>query len=223
MPRSPISLNGPIAEEAYRPLRGGDLALDFINTIDRTGDDPLPSYDYFAPGYANLLAWSTFAGVIGERDATSLRRVARKEGRQAAAVRRRAVALREAIWSIARGLRHNEIIPGEALATLAAEVEIAQQAQRLVLVDGHLARVFDERPDLDAVLWPVALAAIALFESPRVDHVGECAAEGCGWFFLDTSKNHSRRFCSATGCGNTERVRRFRQRNAATAPATNPV
>jgi predicted RNA-binding Zn ribbon-like protein len=31
--------------------------------------------------------------------------------------------------------------------------------------------------------------------------VGVCEGEECEWLFIDTSKNHSRRFCSTTECG----------------------
>jgi predicted RNA-binding Zn ribbon-like protein len=35
-----------------------------------------------------------------------------------------------------------------------------------------------------------------------------CAAEDCGWLFLDTSKNHTRRWCSMKSCGNRAKARR---------------
>ena len=34
----------------------------------------------------------------------------------------------------------------------------------------------------------------------------ECAGEDCGWLFLDTSKNHSRRWCDMKSCGNRAKV-----------------
>jgi predicted RNA-binding Zn ribbon-like protein len=35
-----------------------------------------------------------------------------------------------------------------------------------------------------------------------------CAGEGCGWLFLDTSRNGRRIWCESGDCGNRERVRR---------------
>src|SRR5438270_478076 len=38
----------------------------------------------------------------------------------------------------------------------------------------------------------------------------------CAWLFLDTTKNHSRRFCTMKECGNRAKQRRHYQRKRAT-------
>ena len=45
--------------------------------------------------------------------------------------------------------------------------------------------------------------------------VRECGASDCAWLFLDTSKNHHRRWCDMTRCGNRAKVRRFYARRIA--------
>jgi len=43
--------------------------------------------------------------------------------------------------------------------------------------------------------------------------VGQCADEqGCGWLFVDTSKNRRRRWCDINDCGNRAKQRRYQQR-----------
>ncbi len=39
-----------------------------------------------------------------------------------------------------------------------------------------------------------------------------CPAEGCGWAFVDVSKNRSRRWCEMSSCGNQHKVRSYRAR-----------
>ncbi|GLQ18055.1 CGNR zinc finger domain-containing protein [Maritalea porphyrae] len=39
-----------------------------------------------------------------------------------------------------------------------------------------------------------------------------CANDTCLWAFHDTSKNGSKKWCSSAACGNTDKVRRFRER-----------
>ena len=39
-----------------------------------------------------------------------------------------------------------------------------------------------------------------------------CANRECGWLFLDTSKNHSRRWCSMADCGSRAKARRYYRR-----------
>ena len=220
MPRSSVASNGPIAQAHYRELRGGALCLDFINTVDRHAPDVVPTYDYLAPGYANLLAWCAYANVIDERTRTALLRLARKDGRQAATVRKRAVQLRNALFDIVRAIRLGERDPVDAIETLSSELEIARAHQRVILRESHLVWELSDTPALDAVIWPIAISAMELLGSESVRRIGECEGIACEWLFIDTSKNRSRRFCSATGCGNATRIRRFRARAAGTVPTS---
>lgn len=45
-----------------------------------------------------------------------------------------------------------------------------------------------------------------------------CGNDGCGWLFVDRSKNSSRVWCDMSSCGNRMKVRRFRRAHA--QPAT---
>jgi predicted RNA-binding Zn ribbon-like protein len=71
---------------------------------------------------------------------------------------------------------------------------------------------------LDGLLRPVAISAAELLMQPDLlARVGQCAdAEGCGWLFLDLTKNRSRRWCDMRDCGNRAKARRFARRNART-------
>jgi predicted RNA-binding Zn ribbon-like protein len=49
--------------------------------------------------------------------------------------------------------------------------------------------------------------------SENYQRVGQCAdVDGCGWLFVDTSKNHSRRWCDINDCGNRAKQRRYQKR-----------
>jgi predicted RNA-binding Zn ribbon-like protein len=41
-----------------------------------------------------------------------------------------------------------------------------------------------------------------------------CTDEGCRWAFYDTTRNHSRTWCSMEECGNREKTRRYRARKS---------
>ena len=226
MPRSSVATNGPIASSAIRPLRGGALFLDFINTLDRVGGtdapDTLPAFDELAPGYANLLAWAEAAGIVDEPLAESLRRIARKDGRAAAAVRRRAATLREALHAIATAMMAGTPPGAEPLATLDAEVQLLSRAQELAVIEGRLVSrtAPGHERELDAILRPVVRSALEVLGGQGAGRIRMCAAPECRTLFLDTTKNGSRRFCSASGCGNVTRIRRFRARQAASDTPT---
>lgn len=65
-----------------------------------------------------------------------------------------------------------------------------------------------------------ALALIAqtcceLLASPRIRSLRKCASEKCILYFVDTSKNQLRQWCSMETCGNREKVRKHYGKNKA--------
>lgn len=74
--------------------------------------------------------------------------------------------------------------------------------------------------------WPVvwdgpslraafAGSAVELLTDPRLDRVGQCPS--CGWLFVDTTKNRSRRWCSMEMCGGRDKALRHYRRQRAGA------
>jgi predicted RNA-binding Zn ribbon-like protein len=196
------------SERDFRPLCGGVACLDFVNTVDRHGSTP--DDDYFAPGYANLLDWFEYAQLVDSDNATLLLRLAQKQPRDAAAIRKRAQFLRTAIRGIVVDLASGGTPSPGDLATLNAEVHRACACGSFVAVDQVLQWRWTRNRELDSLLWPIARSAAELLSGAHLVRVRQCAAEECELLFLDASKNGSRRFCSAASCGNATRVRRFR-------------
>jgi len=199
-----------IGRKSLGPLRGGDLCLDFINTVE--DHDQPGGFDSFAPGYVNVIEWFTHAGAMGEDQASQLLRHAAEEPREAASVRSRATALRRALYEIVSSLTSGVEPPGESMATCNEEWRHALDSGRYVPGGDGITWQWNEGNQLDRVVWVVTHSAVDLFSSPRMAKVRQCAAPNCQRFFLDGSKNGSRHFCSAATCGTAERVRRFRDR-----------
>jgi predicted RNA-binding Zn ribbon-like protein len=63
-------------------------------------------------------------------------------------------------------------------------------------------------------VWPVAYSAADLLATPdQLARVGQCQDDrGCGWLFLDLTKNHSRRWCAMDDCGNRAKAKRHYER-----------
>jgi predicted RNA-binding Zn ribbon-like protein len=129
--------------------------------------------------------------------------------------------LREAIHDIFWAIITKRPVPPGALARLNADVQHAAGHMSLVpaprgQVKGGFEWGFDDYRDFASVLWPIARAAGDLLTSDQLPYVRACFSKTCEWFFLDTSKNHHRRWCDMTRCGNRAKVRRFyaRQKKA---------
>ena len=77
--------------------------------------------------------------------------------------------------------------------------------------------------DLDRVTWWVARSAAELLTSRNLTFVRECASYDCGWLFMDTTKNRSRRWCDMRTCGNRAKSRRHYERRRAADGAGRPA
>jgi predicted RNA-binding Zn ribbon-like protein len=67
-----------------------------------------------------------------------------------------------------------------------------------------------QRSDASLPVSALALSASDLMTSDDVDLIRACDDPECRWLFLDTSKNHSRRWCEMRLCGNRMKARRFK-------------
>jgi predicted RNA-binding Zn ribbon-like protein len=79
----------------------------------------------------------------------------------------------------------------------------------------HFGWAWEAGTEAERVLWGVARSAANLLVSSDLDRVKVCDGPGCGWMFLDGSRNRSRRWCDSRDCGNRERVRQHLARKRA--------
>jgi predicted RNA-binding Zn ribbon-like protein len=186
----------------------GRPCLDFANTVDwRVSAAP----EELLHDYDGLLAWSVRAGTLGRKAAQRLERVAHADPDDAAEAFARARELREAIYRTFRAHARNDAPAADDLALVARSyAESIEHAELAPAGSKGYVWTFEERDDgLDRPWWPIALSAVELLGSGELARVRECEGRGCGWLFLDESRNHGRRWCVSSSCGNRERVRRY--------------
>jgi predicted RNA-binding Zn ribbon-like protein len=188
---------------------GGHPSLDYVNTVHAwTGDTPGAEY---LLAYADLLDWHRTAGLIG---AGSARAFGAAPAADRAAALESALALRGALRSIFHSLATAGPIRQAALDHLNEVLQRTAPWRRLEASDAGVRCRWDfAGAPPEAILGPVAWNAAELLEHGKVDRIRECPpGDGCGWLFLDSSKNRSRTWCSMKTCGNTAKVKRFRAR-----------
>jgi predicted RNA-binding Zn ribbon-like protein len=185
--------------------------LDFANTVGwHASDHP----QEWLLSHVDLLAWSEHAGILTGQQKERLLQVARDHPALAEAVLARAIALREAIYRIFSRIVQDGQPKTEDLATLQKAYAEAMEHARLVpLTDGFTFIWPEKEETLDAPLWPIAYSGMELLLTKQWHQVKECPGDGCGWLFLDRSRNQSRRWCNGQDCGNRVRVRQHYQRH----------
>jgi predicted RNA-binding Zn ribbon-like protein len=191
------------------PIVGGNLALDFANTVD----DPLgPARHDHLSTYDDLLVWSVRTGVLRAGDLDERRRSAEHQSRAASAALRRAHVLRDAVNGVFGAVAAGATVASGDWATLrrAAAEGLGHAVAR---PSGSGYRLEWPQDELSAPIWPVADAAVTLLRSGDQRRVKQCA--GCPWLFLDASRSGTRRWCSMEDCGTHEKVKRYVAKRAA--------
>jgi predicted RNA-binding Zn ribbon-like protein len=205
-----------IRERRFK-LRGGVVSLDFVNTVgSRLTDRP----SEYLRSYEDLLDWARQAGLLSPEETEGLSRQAMMDPEGARETLSRALALREAIHRVISRAIAGESQDETDLSALNRELSVALSHLRVMPADGTYGWGWDWSRDdkgapLDSPLWSVAKSAAELLTSPKLGRVKLCAGEGCGWVFLDESRNGSRRWCDSRDCGNRARVRRHLARKRA--------
>ncbi len=192
-------------------LNSGHPALEFTNTVNNHASEH-PTEKLF--NYEDLLAWAQRVGLLREEQAQILARKAASHPKEAAAVFAKALELRETIYRIfVTQIKGKSPAEGD-LAILNSMLMQPTSGAQVVRRSGKFEWQwnFDEAA-LEVPLWLITLAAVDLLTSEHLPRIGQCADEdGCGWLFVDTTKNHSRRWCDINDCGNRAKQRRYQKR-----------
>jgi predicted RNA-binding Zn ribbon-like protein len=198
-------------------LIGGNVGLDFINTLD---DRPSAEPKELLKNYYELARFGEDTGILTPAELDFFYERVHHAPDEAEDALRRARNLREALHEIFSAVMNQKTAPQEAMSRLNANLHDAALHSRLVQPEvvqsktpqreGRLEWRFDDlTSSFNAMLWPIARAAADLLASPDLALVRACSSPTCQWLFLDTSKNHHRRWCSMKQCGNRAKVRRF--------------
>jgi predicted RNA-binding Zn ribbon-like protein len=187
-----------------------ERVLAFINTLSgRPTAAPVERLD----SYDALVLWAREQHLISGAAAERLSAEARRHPHQAAAVLARAKDFREALNGLVAAIDAGRQPNADVLKTIGECLAGAYANGRLVPHEGALQWIASAEDELDRVLWEIGRAAGRLVVSPRLARVRACAAHDCGWWFVDDTKNRSRRWCDMKLCGNREKLRRFRKKH----------
>jgi predicted RNA-binding Zn ribbon-like protein len=199
---------------------GEALCLDFLNTLHHAGaEDPGEELS----SNVDLAAWAAQAGILRASEASRLPARALRNyvplkllGQKPASLRDNARALREALRQMfQRAVRAGKVAPRD-VETLNLLLERFPAAGRIERSNGDWTMSWESQADgAEKIFYAIVKSAAELLATGRWRTVRECASNTCTWMFLDTSKNHSRRWCEMARCGNRDKVHRFRARRGA--------
>jgi predicted RNA-binding Zn ribbon-like protein len=193
---------------------GGSPVLDFTNTVACTAGG---LEDERLNAYSDLVAWGRGAGLLSKKEAGRLEGVAGRSPTAASDAVKRARQLREVLHEVLFAESSGQAPSEQAVRRFEGAVALA--AARLTVRPSGDGWNWDWKPakgdDLTGFLHPLVWAAAQLLTSDERRYLKHCAADDCGWLFLDRSRNRARRWCDMKVCGNNAKARRFYHRHRA--------
>jgi predicted RNA-binding Zn ribbon-like protein len=200
--------NVSAASKAFQ-LFAGHPALELVNTLDlRFSTEP----NDLLPAYADLLRLVTQLRLLTPEQARKLGRSVGARDAQRVLLSTR--ELREALASLLYGRIDGGKIQASQVEKLEKHFHAAGLHRRLSLANGQLVwnwSGMEQRAEIP--LWRRAEAASDLLVSGDAEGIKDCGDPTCRWLFLDTSKNHTRRWCDMKTCGNRMKARRHQARH----------
>lgn len=176
---------------------GGHTLIDLVNTEIMRGGQRI---DLLASN-EDVVAWLIDVGLTTE-DAIQF------NWRDDPTLLAKARAFRQQMREMLTVIVAKQPIETETIAAINSWLNHWQGQPKLRHLDGGFATsfvfIFTHTEELLAC---IAAEAASFLSTVELSYVKRCGNGDCIRFFLDTSKNHSRRWCSMDGCGNRMKAR----------------
>ena len=201
---------------------GGHPVLDLVNTVTPR----LPGGREHLTSPTALLAWSRRVALVDAGEARAIGTAWRARSGSAGQALHATLDIRHSVYGLlAARLTSARPGPGAeaaALEHLALRWAAATARSTLVATPERPAEVVVGTDPAFLVPDRLAFAAVELLRSIDLAQLKECPVGegGCGWLFLDNSRNSSRRWCAMADCGAQAKARKLTARRRAARAST---
>lgn len=190
-------------------LVGGALSLDFVNTVNSR---VYTEHDYLMQ-YSDLVGWARRLAVVSPTQMNQLLMRAKQNPTEAERALSTARSFRDLLYRIFSSTATDSDPAKNDMDSFVESYADAISHGSFIRKDDHYITNWELDETLQSLLWPIIYSAGELLLSGEVARVKACPS--CGWLFLDTSKNQSRRWCSMNTCGARDKMRRYHGRQRA--------
>lgn len=180
---------------------GNHPCLDFINTqmiIRGVPTDVLESFD-------DLICWLVQAKLLTALQADVAR--ADLDRNETASLLEQAKNFRAILRGLAERITVHKSVPAAAIDAINHFLSQRPGYSQLVRRKGGFSQRFHSvATSAQNILTPLAEAASDMLCRIDLALIKKCGNPACILYFLDTTKNHTRNWCSMQGCGNRMKV-----------------
>ena len=188
-------------------LVGNHPCLDFINTQMIVRGNPTD----LLGGCEDLVAWLVQAHMVDKVQAAVVMTQWGHEDQEQ--LFEQGITFRRTLRDMAARIVARKSIPDSAIVSINKILSRCPGYPQLVRKKGGYTRQFQSQAaQKDGLLAPLAEAASDLVCSGNLSLVKKCGNPACILYFYDTTKNHTRNWCSMQLCGNRKKVAAHYQR-----------
>jgi predicted RNA-binding Zn ribbon-like protein len=181
---------------------GNQTSLDFINTLIAWNRQPVELLETFS----DLVAWLVQARLLGVEEAKKAERQwgDQIEGRRAL---EHARDFRATLHDMVERIGAGTTVPQAAIEAINGWLRHRVGYPQLARRSGKFERAFQpESQESNQLLGLIAESASDLLCMNELALIKKCQNRECVLFFYDTTKNHTRCWCSMRICGNRMKV-----------------
>ena len=189
-------------------LIANNLFLDFVNTEKIRDGQPLETLENFE----DFLAWTIAVELIEITEASEIHEKW-KDKRQTAAFLSEVLKFRNILRETAQQIAAGGKVSDKAVAAINELLKKNSGFTEIIRNESGFEKRF--RFDLSEpskLLQPIAESAADFLCYANFELLRKCESASCVLYFYDTTKNHRRRWCSMSGCGNKAKAAAFYKR-----------
>ncbi|MEK6764383.1 MAG: ABATE domain-containing protein [Nitrospirota bacterium] len=186
---------------------GNHPCLDFINTQMIVRGNPTD----LLGGCEDLVAWLVQAHMVDKVQAAVVMTQWGHEDQEQ--LFEQGITFRRTLRDMAARIVSRKSIPEPAIVSINKILSRCPGYPQLVREkEGYTRQFQSQAAQKDGLLAPLAEAASDLLCSGKWSLVKKCGNPACILYFYDTTKNHTRNWCSMQLCGNRKKVAAHYQR-----------
>ena len=194
-------------------LDGGCAAFHFINTVNtRT---VAATVDYIEC-YEDIMVWSEKAAILSKKRIRTLSQFAEKNEVNKEAAFNKAIKTRDVLYSLFSAIVKGKN-PGTRMLNEFNKILAASFSKMKLNISSLKSEISftGNIVSLDEPIRIIMKSAYDILTNENRAVLKECP--GCGWLFIDKTKNGKRRWCDMKVCGSNDKAKRYYYRKKAAA------
>ena len=189
-------------------LVGNSLSIDFVNTLIAENGMPKDLLE----NLGDFVGWATVCGLIDKSEASDILDNPREKGSEEKTLNE-AKEFRKILLEVFKAITKKKSVKQVLIEEINNYLKENQGYTKLVQNENEFSLIGDFKIETaKQILVLIAKSIAGLLSEGDLSFIRKCESKECVLYFYDTTKNHRRRWCSNSACGNRAKAAAFYRR-----------